>query len=178
MSTTTKPSYAQPALIGGIVMGVLSALPLINAVNVCCCGWVIVGGVVAAYLLQQNQPTPISPGDGALVGLLAGLLGAFVQVAVSIPIDLLVGPLERALAIRIVEMAGTLPPEMRDWLDRYGRGGSETVAFMIVGRIVALMLWLFVGAIFSTLGGLLGAALFRKQALPQPPGVIDIPPTA
>ena len=81
MSTTTKPSYAQPALIGGVVMGVLSALPIITAGNVCCCLWVVSGGVVAAYLLQQNQTTPITPGDGALVGLLAGLVGALVQFA-------------------------------------------------------------------------------------------------
>ena len=57
-------------------MGVLSALPLINAGNVCCCLWVVSGGVVAAYVLQQNQTAPITPGDGALVGLLAGLIGA------------------------------------------------------------------------------------------------------
>jgi len=36
----------------------------------------------------------------------------------------------------------------------------------------------FVGGIFSTLGGLLGAVMFRAQTPPQTPGVIDIPPTA
>ena len=54
-------------------MGVLSALPLVAAGNLCCCLWVVSGGVVAAYLLQQNQSAPITPGDGALVGLLAGV---------------------------------------------------------------------------------------------------------
>ena len=39
-------------------------------------------------------------------------------------------------------------------------------------QIVGLMFWLFVGGIFSTLGGLLGALIFKKQT---PPGVIDIP---
>ena len=38
--------------------------------------WVVSGGAIAAYLLQQNQSTPILPGDGALVGLLAGLIDA------------------------------------------------------------------------------------------------------
>src|SRR5205823_2548230 len=105
-------------------MGVLSALPLVNVFNVCCCGWVICGGVVAAYVLQQNTATMITPGDGALVGLLAGLIGAFIAVFVSIPLDILVGPMERAFAQRIVDMAGTMPPEMRDFLDRYSRGGA------------------------------------------------------
>jgi hypothetical protein len=34
------------------------------------------------------------------------------------------------------------------------------------------MFWLFAGGVFSTLGGLLGALIFKKQT---PPGVIDIP---
>jgi len=59
-------------------MGVLSALPVISAGNACCCLWVVSGGVVAAYLFQQNTSRPITPGDGAMVGLLAGFIGALV----------------------------------------------------------------------------------------------------
>ena len=171
MSTTTNP-YGQPALIGGLVMGVLSALPLIAAGNVCCCLWVVGGGLLAAYIFQQNQTVPITPGDGALVGLLAGLIGAVVQALLSIPISLIIGPMEREMMQRLIEMVGTLPPEMRDTLERYGRGEQSGV-LLIVSRIVAFMFWLFIGAIFSTLGGLLGAAIFRKQ---PPPATIDVPP--
>jgi hypothetical protein len=155
-------------------MGVLSALPIIAAGNACCCLWVVSGGVIAAYLFQQNQTTPITPADGALIGLLAGLAGAFVQVLVKIPIDILVAPMEQAILQRVLDM-GTLPPEARDILDRYGRGGAMGGAFFIISRIVGLMFWIFVGGVFSTLGGLLGALIFRTQT---PPGVIDIPPTA
>ena len=149
-------------------MGVLSALPIVAAGNLCCCLWVISGGVVAAYVLQQQQSTPIAEGDGALVGLLAGLIGAVVQAVVSIPITLLVGPMERALMQRIVEMAGTMPPELRDAFERYGRDGQSD-AFFILGRVFAFMTGLFVGAIFSTIGGLLGAAMFKKR----PPPILD-----
>jgi hypothetical protein len=155
-------------------MGVLSALPIISAGNACCCLWVVSGGVIAAYLFQQNRTTPITPSDGALVGLLAGLVGALAQFLVAIPIDILVGPMEQALRQRILDM-GTLPPEVRDLLERYGRGGAMGGAFFIISRIVGLMFWVFVGGIFSTLGGLLGALIFRKQT---PPAVVDIPPQA
>ena len=155
-------------------MGVLSALPLIAAGNLCCCLWVVGGGLLAAYVFQQNQAAPITPGDGALVGLLAGLIGAVVQVLLSIPISIMIGPMEREVMQRLIEMVGTLPPEMRDTLERYGRGEQSGV-LLIVSRIVAFMFWLFIGAIFSTLGGLLGSAVFRKQT---PPGVIDVPPTS
>jgi hypothetical protein len=154
-------------------MGVLSALPLVAAGN-CCCLWVIGGGVVAAYLLQQHQTAPLTPADGAIVGLMAGLIGAVVRFAVSIPIDLLVAPMEHAMLQRIVETF-TLPPEARDVIERYGRrDGEMSGAFFILSSIVGLMFWLFLGAIFSTLGGLLGALVFRKT--PPLPGVIDIPP--
>ena len=155
-------------------MGVLSALPIIAAGNACCCLWVVSGGVVAAYLFQQRKPTPITPADGALVGLLAGLAGAVVQVVVKIPIDILVLPMEQAMLQRLLDM-GTFPPEARDILERYGRGGAMNGAYFIVSRIVGLMFWMFVGGVFSTLGGLLGALIFKTQT---PPGVIDIPPTA
>lgn len=155
-------------------MGVLSALPIIAAGNACCCLWVVSGGVIAAYLFQQNQTTPITPADGALIGLLAGLTGAFVRFFVAIPIDILVAPMEQAMLQRILDM-GTFPPEVRDMMERYGRGGAMAGAFFIISRIVGLMFWIFVGGVFSTLGGLLGALIFRTQT---PPGVIDIPPTA
>ena len=155
-------------------MGVLSALPLISAGNACCCLWVVSGGVIAAYLFQQNQPTPMTPSDGALVGLLAGLAGALVRAVVAIPIDFIAGPMEQAMLQRIVDM-GTVSPDVRDMLERFNRGGAMGGAFFVIGQIVGLMFWAFIGGIFSTLGGVLGALIFKNQT---PPGVVDIPPTA
>jgi hypothetical protein len=157
----------QPAVVGGLVMGVLSALPLISAGNICCCLWVISGGVVAAYVLQQNQPTPITQGDGALVGLLAGLIGAAVHLVLSIPITLLMAPMEHAMMQRIVDFAGSMQPEMRDTLEKLAvqRGQLGPAAF-VIGRIAGFIFMLFLGAIFSTIGGLLGAIFFRKPDAP------------
>jgi hypothetical protein len=61
----------QPALWGGLFIGVLSALPLVNLENCCCCLWVLCGGALAAYLRQQNNLYQI---DAAEVrsGLMAG----------------------------------------------------------------------------------------------------------
>ena len=176
MSTTTSANYAQPALIGGLVLGVLSALPIVAAGNLCCCLWVVSGGLVASYLFQQNHTEPITPGDGALVGLLAGLVGAFVQTIVSIPVEILVAPMERAMLQRFMELAGNMPVEMRDAFDRYSSSGAPFgVLGIILRRIIGLMFMLFIGSIFSTLGGLLGAFIFRSE---RPAGPIDVTPTA
>lgn len=153
MSTTTEKT--QPALVGGLVVGVLSALPIISAGNLCCCLWATSGGAVAAYVLQQNRPAPIGQGDGALVGLLAGLVGALVYLVVSIPIAFLIAPMERVLMERI-SSSGNMPPEFREYARTYVGGG--------VGVAIGFAVMLVVGSIFSTLGGLLGAMFFRKEA--------------
>jgi ABC-type lipoprotein release transport system permease subunit len=157
-------------------MGVLSALPIISIGNACCCMWVVSGGLVAAYLLQQNTDGPITPGDGALVGLLAGFLGCIIGFLISIPVGFLVEPMERAMVQRTLEMSGQMPPEVREILENYGaRRSSLGILGMVVIRILGFFVALFVSSIFSTLGGLLGAAIFQKRL---PPGTIDVPPAA
>jgi hypothetical protein len=176
VSTTTRSPYAQPALVGGVVMGVLSALPIVYAANACCCLWVVCGGITAAYVLQQNQALPIDPGDGALVGLLAGLVGAGVHLVLSVPIDIVMSPIERSMAMRLADMAGNMPSDMRDMIDQFTRRSAEAgIGLILIRRAVVFMVMLVVGSIFSTIGGLLGAVIFRKSA---PPGTIDIPPQA
>jgi hypothetical protein len=92
----------------------------------------------------------------------------------AIPIDILMAPMERAMAQRFFDMAGSMSPEMRDMVDRMsGRNVEFSIGIILVRRVVGFMFMLFVGAIFSTLGGLLGAALFKKQT---PPAAIDVAP--
>ena len=154
----------KPALMGGLVMGVLSALPGVSLGNCCCCAWLVTGGLVAAYLLQSNTPQPIALGDGALVGLLAGLFGAVVNMIVSVPMNILTGPFQQRLFQRIAESQPDLPDNVRQMVDNMGIG---TVS--IVGTIMAFFMMLVLGAVFSSLGGLLGAFFFKKKALPAPP---------
>ena len=158
----------RPVLIGGLVMGVLSALPIISAGNLCCCLWVLSGGLVAAYVLQQNQPAPIAQGDGAVVGLLAGIVGAFVYLILSIPITLVIAPMQRELLARLTERAGSMPPEFREYVRGYVGGA--------VGLTVGFIFMLVVGVVFSTVGGLIGAAIFRKPLAPH--GADSVPPNA
>lgn len=146
-------------------MGILGALPIISAGNLCCCMWVIAGGVVAAYVLQQNEATPITTGDGAAVGLFAGVIGAFVYVVISIPISFLIAPMERMILQRLVERLGEMPPEFREFTERGVAQG--------VGLIIGFIFYLVIGAGFSTIGGVVGQAIFQKKV---PPAVIDVPP--
>ena len=159
----------QPALWGGVFIGVLSALPLINLGNCCCCLWVLLGGGLAAYLRQQGLPYQIAAAEGALVGLMAGVVGALVNTVLSIPLQLAIGPFQEQLMERILSQNPDMPPELRD---AFGRATSRSGAW-IIGLLATLIIY----PLFALLGGLLGAAIFKKNLPPAPPpGTIDMPP--
>ena len=149
------------------MLGVLSALPVVQVGNLCCCLWVISGGVVAAAWLQQHQTAPITPGDGALAGLLAGIVGTVIYLLLSIPINALMAPYMRVLAERLAT-SGNLPPQFREML-------SDPLRLRPAVIVLDFVAHLFLDAFFSTLGGLIGAMIFKKKT---PSGVIDVQPSS
>jgi hypothetical protein len=156
-------SRLQPALLGGLVLGVLSALPLVNLGNLCCCLWVLAGGGVAAWLLQRGQASPITLGDGAAVGFLAGLFGAIVWQALSLPVALITGPIQDRLVARLLD-AGDLPESTRRVFEAMRERSGFTAARFVLGGFVVLT----ISVVFSTLGGLIGAAMVRRNDAPAP----------
>jgi hypothetical protein len=162
------PAKLQPALIGGVAIGVLSSLPLVQIGNFCCCAWVVAGGLLAAYVMQQNHPAPVNAGDGALVGLMAGAIGAVVGSVLSLAIGAALGPLQAQLMERLLQGAQNMPPEAREALEQWrttGAGGAVSV----LGFLFFLALSLFVFSGFGLIGGLLGALFFKKDTPPPPP---------
>jgi hypothetical protein len=164
------PQKLQPAVLGGAFMGVLSALPFVSYANACCCLWVVVGGLLAAWLMQQNHPYAITTADGALVGLLAGVFGALIGTVVS----LLMSPFQRQLDLymfgRMSEMVGEIPPMLEQMIEQRRSGPALNVAAAVVGLFFTLIIY----PVFALLGGLLGAALFKRHAPPAP----LMPPTS
>ncbi|MCC7180713.1 MAG: hypothetical protein IT177_20205 [Acidobacteria bacterium] len=156
----------QPALLGGVAMGVLSALPVINLAN-CCCAWILFGGGLAAYLMQQQRPAPITVGDGALVGLMAGAIGAVVWTIVAIPLNAALLPFQAGIIEQA--MSSDMPPEAREFLEALKSG-----PVMGVAAVVGFFITLCVCSVFGMVGGLFGALFFRKNEPPPPP----VPPPA
>jgi len=140
----------KPALLGGLVVGLLSAIPFINY---CCCIWSIGGGVLAAYLYIKDSPTQVTTGDGAMVGGLAGVVGAIIYLVIGLPIAILFGM--AAMEEQLTRSGVQLP--------------FSGVLLMIVSGIVAAIIL----AVLATLGGLIGVAIFEKRKgsgiAPPPP---------
>lgn len=155
----------QPAFWGGLFIGVLSALPFISAGNCCCCLWIVTGGVLAAYLRQQQSPYAIPASEGALVGLLAGVIGGVLAVVLSIPMQAITGPMQQRMVDWVFSMNPDMPGELRDAIERASRDAGSNPAAIAMNFVF----YLIAGIIFGMLGGLLGVAIFKKNAPPPPP---------
>jgi len=153
----------QPVLLGGLFIGVLSALPIINIAN-CCCLWILGGGALTVYLAQQDDPRTLSPLDGARLGFRAGVFGAVVWLFAAAVVGVMLAPLQQRAAELVLRNATDIPPDVRSWLDALGRS-SSTTATLVVG----LLFQLCIAAPFASLGGLIGAAVFGRSEQPQQP---------
>jgi hypothetical protein len=167
-----SPPRLQPALLGGLFIGVLSALPVISVGNCCCCLWVLGGGVLAVYLMQQNYPFAVTAADGALVGLMAGAIGGVVALLISLPLEMVMGPVQQRMLQRIASNPD-FPEQYRTMVENILGSTSAAIGVRVMFGLVGTV----VSAVFAMLGGLLGVAIFKKKDLP-PPGTTEVlPPT-
>jgi hypothetical protein len=151
----------QPALLGGLFIGVLSSLPFVSALNLCCCLWVVSGGVLTTYLLQQNRPDPVESSEAALQGLVAGFIGGVIAAAVVVAFIGLSGvDLGNQLRVQF-EQNAQIPSDVRDRLEAFANGRNIA--------IVEVLIFVPTFAVFGLLGGLLGLPFFRRKppAVPQ-----------
>ncbi len=155
----------KPAIIGGVVIGLLSIIPIINLGNICCCLWAILGGLLATYLYVKDSPLPASPGDGAILGAVAGVVGGVIVIILGIPISIVAGGITRELFVRLME---SINPSQAEMIRAQMLSGLTVAREVVNGIVLAVCL-----VIFSTLGGLLGVPIFEKRkrdsVLPPPP---------
>lgn len=140
--------YLKAAAIGGAAGGALSAIPFVNWCNCLCCLWVLGAGFLAVYLVQRWSNLQVTPGEGATVGVLAGLIAGVVDSIISVP---LMTAQRTVIAAQIARM----PPNIRPVMEQLLASGALSAMTVVA--------WLVVGAIFGTFGGLLGAAILSKR---------------
>lgn len=149
----------QPALLGGLFIGILSSLPVVNVLNLCCCLWVVIGGVLATYLRQQQLHEPIETSEAMLTGLLAGAFGALLNIIATWALFSVAGPMFQDEFRTQLESNPDLPPQMRDMMLSLMSGrGMVLLQFGVTLPVYAL---------FSMLGALLGVAFFKKKMPPS-----------
>ena len=160
-------SRFRPALLGGVFIGVLSALPLVQAGNCCCCLWVLCGGLLSTYLLQKERAMPIEASEALLQGLVAGIVGGIIAAVLGAVFMALLGPYQRELLMKFLSnMQSSLPPESREQFDQIMRDQPE---FSMQAELLRSMIFVPIAGAFSTAGAALGLAFFKKKLPPQVP---------
>ena len=140
----------KPALLGGLIVGLLSAIPVLNY---CCCIWGIGGGALAGFLYIKSSPVPVKIGEGAVVGVLSGIIGAVLYFIIGVPIAYFISGANLEQTLR---GAGVQLP----------LGVSGLLLFVVSGLIVGALL-----LVLSIIGGLISVPIFekRKDISPPPP---------
>lgn len=156
----------QPALLGGLAIGVLSGLPFVNVGNCCCCLWVVGGGMLTVYLLGR-QAEVVETGDAVLAGLLAGLIGGVISGVIGLAFAEVLRPYTQNIVERALDMLPNVPPETRQQIEE---AMQNRRAWQGVARIYSVILTTAIYMVVSMLGALLGTALFRKKAPVVPQG--------
>jgi hypothetical protein len=164
----------QPALIGGLIVGVLSILPIAQAANICCCLWALVGGATAVKLYINRSSTPVSWAEAARVAALAGVLGAIIRVFLGTPLDLATFPAQIVAMEKFAEgMADPLRQQLLETLSQLRQlpSGQLVVRFLLP----ISLFWAVILFVFTEIGGLLGVVLFEKRRgqTPTAPGGFD-----
>jgi hypothetical protein len=74
-----KELMLKPMLIGGVIGGVISGIPILNCLN-CCCLMYIASGAITAHLIldkahvEMEDLAVAGAGSGAIAGLIAGVM--------------------------------------------------------------------------------------------------------
>lgn len=157
-------SMLKPVLVGGVALGILSALPLLNICNCVCCAWAICGGILSAYLYVKSTLFPVTMGRGAGVGLAAGATGGVVCGLFSIPLQLILK--EGVNSTVMMEQFQELMAKNPDFPEEARRGIEAFMAQDNIAVLIAVFSFFFnivLFSIFAMLGGAIGVALFEKR---------------
>lgn len=162
-----KEQYAKCFLIGGLFIGILSGTPGLAAGNCFCCMWVILGGLLSGYLLCRWARYPVSEGEGALVGLISGGIGALIDTVFGALQWLFMGSEQITTAFEEIKrhQQFSLPPGSEELMQRVIEILSNP-ALMVSFQLVASLL------IFCTLapaGAFLAVTIWGKRGRPMPP---------
>lgn len=139
-----------PALVTGILMAGLTGLinATIGICNIMCCLWLMGGGALAAYMLQRSVGE-IELKDGAVVGALSGVVFAVLTIIFA--------------ALLLLLGFGVAMASMQQAFDQAGVESGLLGASLLIGLIIAFVIYLIWGLIFCTIGGVIAAKLLEKK---------------
>ena len=138
---------------GGLILGVLAGIPVIGWASIL---WAVLLGAFTAFLYIQRSPQLAQYTDGVVLGAIAGTIGSFVQLIISLFLSV--------LYLIYAGLSNAVQPRRADpWLG--GSYGLDALsAFGTAGYMIFTSLALFIPLIIlAILGGLLGVVWFETR---------------
>lgn len=161
-------SKIKPALISGVIFGVISCIPIVSMLN-CCCGWLLICGVVAVKMYSNNIPNNVSYSDGVVVGGLSGFIAGIISQMVGMIFNVIrfrnfsAEEVKEAIRREVEKNPAASDPKavelIMQWADLIA---SNIVVFLFLAMILVTVIM----AVFGALGGLAGASVFKKKDKP------------
>jgi len=138
-----KEEMIKPIIIGGVIGGVLSAIPIISCLNCCCLLYVLSGTITAHLITKEYLP---SDRDYMISGALSGGVAGLISLLLS-------------FLIRII-IYGAIIPFMGDYSphDLY----MKKIGSSIILAILSVPINILLGTIFGAIGGILYGKLKNK----------------
>jgi hypothetical protein len=170
-----KPDKLIPAIYGGVIMGVVSAVPFLSILNCLCCAGVMLGGFFAVMFYKNNftpDTPPFTSNDCMTVGALSGVFGAIVGTVLSVFFLRIFGNIMGEMIINwLHNMDLNLPDEAWEQMEESLREGAS-----IVRMVLQFFMNLVIDTLFGLLGGLIGYQVYKPKHLVMPPPPMSQPP--
>jgi hypothetical protein len=153
--------FVQPAISGGLLLGLLSSLPIISLGNAIFGMWILAGGALTANLLNKQRPSGISVGDGAFGGVLSGLFGSIVSTLMVIPSKLYFVSGWKEVHQGIEQQLNNTPEVPVPFRDLLLRATSPEVSFTT--EMVWFFIYGFTYSLLAMVGGMLMAWILDRR---------------
>jgi len=138
--------------IAGVVMALLSNLPVLYFGNCLACMWLWASGILGAFLYHrfEGSASSLTAGQGAVIGVVSGLVGAIVGAIVST----LFG------GFGLANLLGSQANNANELLGTSIGSLATAGSFSLIG----LCFTAFIYPVFGAIGGAIGGVIFGKRA--------------
>ena len=148
-------------LIGGLITGLG---PFVPVVNLLCCLFPLVGGLVAVLIYRGSKPPTLTNNDGVVLGALSGVAGAIIYAILLIPLAFFVSNTIGGFIGRVLPGITELPPALSAIFESIRSNLGNVVAVIVLFKIIG---HLALSLAFGIIGGLIGVAIHNRKPAPS-----------
>ena len=149
-------------LIGGLITGLG---PFVPVLNLACCLFPLVGGLVAVSIYRGARPPAVlSNNDGVVLGALSGVAGAILYAILLIPLAFFISGAIGGFVGRLLPGIAEMPPVASSLLESIRSNFGNVVAVIVLLKIIG---HLALSLAFGIIGGLIGVAIYARKPAPS-----------